>query len=267
MSQNNSNDKKAAMMPYIEEINKVEGFDPTPFAVEYADLKSGETRKRLPVVIRIALFRMKYLQGKIAVQAQPVNGGFVATARIYPNYKDAPDEFLAEASAFRSPLLDKPSVSPREWAQTAAVGVALRNAGFGVQFDVAGEDVVETMGDDINLTPNTTTETTVPASETVAPGTVSAENSVNTDEEYTVDPTFTDAAPKELSLEEMVEEAMKVPCPITKHNGKSLGEVLREDQNAIVWIATKFSGDEKIKEAAQLICDYAMAQTQEAANE
>ena len=158
MSQNNSNDKKAAMMPYIEDINKVEGFDPAPFAVEYADLKSGETRKRLPVVIRIALFRMKYLQGKIAVQAQPVNGGFVATARIYPNYKDAPEEFLAEASAFRSPLPDKPSVSPREWAQTAAVGVALRNAGFGVQFDVAGEDVVETMGDDINLTPNTTTE-------------------------------------------------------------------------------------------------------------
>ena len=30
-----------------------------------------------------------------------------------------------------------------------------------VQFDVAGEDVVETMGDDINLTPNTTTETTL----------------------------------------------------------------------------------------------------------
>ena len=265
MSQNNSTDKKAAMMPYIEDINKVEGFDPTPFAVEYTDLKTGETRKRLPVVIRIAIFRMKYNQGKIAVQAQPVSGGFVATARIYPSYKDGPDEFLAEASAFRSPLPDKPSVSPREWAQTAAVGVALRNAGFGVQFDVAGEDVVETMGDDINLTPNPTTETTAPTSGTVASGAEGTEKSVNTDEEYTVDPTFADAAPKELSVEEKVAEAMKVPCPITKHNGKTLGEVLREDQNAIVWVATKFSGDEKIKEAAKLICDYALAQ--EAANE
>lgn len=265
MSQNNSNDKKAAMMPYIEDINKVEGFDPTPFAVEYTDLKTGETRKRLPVVIRIAIFRMKYNQGKIAVQAQPVSGGFVATARIYPSYKDGPDEFLAEASAFRSPLPDKPSVSPREWAQTAAVGVALRNAGFGVQFDVAGEDVVETMGDDINLTPNPTTETTAPTSGTVASSAEGTEKSVNTDEEYTVDPTFADAAPKELSIEEKVAEAMKVPCPITKHNGKTLGEVLREDQNAIVWVATKFSGDEKIKEAAKLICDYALAQ--EAANE
>ena len=62
-------------------------------------------------------------------------------------------------------------------------------------------------------------------------------------------------------------EAMKVPCPIAKFNGKPLGEVLREDQNAVVWTATKFSGDNKIKEAAQLICDYAMAQAQESANE
>lgn len=34
MSQNNSNEK-AAMLSIIENINKVEGFDPAPFAVEY----------------------------------------------------------------------------------------------------------------------------------------------------------------------------------------------------------------------------------------
>ena len=33
MSQNNSNDK-AAMLAKIEGINKVAGFDPTPFAVD-----------------------------------------------------------------------------------------------------------------------------------------------------------------------------------------------------------------------------------------
>lgn len=38
MSQNNSNDK-AAMLAKIEGINEVEGFDPTPFAVDYTDLK------------------------------------------------------------------------------------------------------------------------------------------------------------------------------------------------------------------------------------
>ena len=59
MSQNNSNDKMA-MMPQIENINKIEGFDPTPFAIEYGDLSNGQTRKRLPVVIRIAMFRLKF---------------------------------------------------------------------------------------------------------------------------------------------------------------------------------------------------------------
>ena len=59
MSQNNSNDK-AAMLAKIEGINKVDGFDPTPFAVDYTDLETGEVRKRLPVMIQMAWFRMKY---------------------------------------------------------------------------------------------------------------------------------------------------------------------------------------------------------------
>ena len=49
------------------------------------------------------------------------------------------DQFLAEATASRGYLPDKPTVSPREWAQTAAVGIALRNAGFGLQFGAAGD--------------------------------------------------------------------------------------------------------------------------------
>ena len=48
---------------------------------------------------------------------------------------------------------------------------------------------------------------------------------------------------------------MNIVCPIAKFNGKTLGEVLREDQNAIMWTAIKFSGDEKIQEAATLICE------------
>ena len=46
MSQNNSNDK-AAMMAIIENINKVEVFDPAPFAVDFTDLNSQETRKQI----------------------------------------------------------------------------------------------------------------------------------------------------------------------------------------------------------------------------
>ena len=44
----------------ISSINAVEGFDPVPYAVDYTDLTTGETRKRLPVMIQIAWFRLKY---------------------------------------------------------------------------------------------------------------------------------------------------------------------------------------------------------------
>lgn len=82
MSQNNSN-AKTAMLAKLDSIHKVEGFDPSPFAVDYTDLNTQETRKRLPVMIQMAWFRLKYPEGRIAIQVSPGKDCFVATARIY----------------------------------------------------------------------------------------------------------------------------------------------------------------------------------------
>lgn len=245
MSQNNSNDK-AAMMAVIENINKVDGFDPTPFAVDFTDLNSQETRKRLPVMIQIAWFRLKYPEGRIAVQVTPAKDCFVATARVYPNYKDPVDCYLAEATASRGICEDKPSVSPREWAQTAAAGIALRNAGFGLQFAIAGEDFEQVAPDELGLMGGHHTESDGDG----------ADNSATTSEEYTV----IETPKKEPTPEERLASAMKVPCPITKYSGKTLGEVLREDPKAIKWVAEKFTGSDETKAAAQLICEYALQQ-------
>lgn len=242
MSQNNSNDK-AAMLAKLSSINQVEGFDPTPFAVEYTDLNTGESRKRLPVMIQMAWFRLKYPEGRIAVQVTPSKDCFVATARIYPSYKDGSDCYLAEATASRGPDASKPSVSPREWAQTAAVGIALRNAGFGLQFNAAGDDF-----------------------ETVAPdelGTMAIGAPTEAKQESMAEPSTASvppAEPRELSPEEKLQQAKNTPCPIQKFGGKTLGEVLEVDPNAINWVATKFTGDPEIKAAAKFICEYAMQQ-------
>lgn len=259
MSQNNSNDK-AAMMPYIENINKVDGFDPAPFAVEFSDLNNGEKSKRLPVMIQIAWFRMKYPTGRIAVQVTPVKDHFVATARIYPDYKDPAECFLAEATASRGYCNDKPSVSPREWAQTAAVGIALRNAGFGLQFNMAGDEIEDIATDELGVNTETTSDSAKPVSNEEPQ---SASESADT-EEYTVTETPVEA-PAELSYEDKVNAAMQVMCPIDKFSGKTLGEVLRLDPGAIKWTATKYSGDEKVKEAATLICEYALQQSEASA--
>lgn len=239
MSQNNSNDK-AAMLARIETINQVQGFDPTPFAVDFTDLNTNETRKRLPVMIQMAWFRLKYPEGKIAVQVTPSKDGiFVATARVYPSYKDPVEFYLAEGTASRGYLQDKPSVSPREWAQTAAVGIALRNAGFGLQFAMAGEDFED-------IAPNELGDSNAPA-QTAA--------EAPQEETYTVE----EPAPVELTPEQKLELAFQMPCPITRYNGKTLGDVLATDPNAIKWLATKFTGEEKIKEAATMICEYAIS--------
>lgn len=256
MSQNN---EKTASMSVIEKINEIEGFDPTPFAVEYTDLSTNEKRLRLPVMIQMAWFRLKYPEGRISVKVTPVNDSFVAAARIYPNYKDPVECYLAEATASRTYQADKPSVSPREWAQTAAVGIALRNAGFGLQFAATGDDFGDIepekmgMGDNNADTGNTDNPETT-ANKTETEKTEQPASDTPDESEYTVE------EPKELSPEEQLQQAMTMPCPITKFAGKSLGEVLTMDPNAINWVATKFTGDENIKKAAELICEYSLQQ-------
>lgn len=223
----------------LETINAVEGFDPIPLAVDYTDLATGETRKRLPVMIQMAWFRLKYPQGKIAVQVEPGHDCFVARARVYPNYQDAPENYLAEATASRGRCQDKPSVSPREWAQTAAVGIALRNAGFGLQFAMAGEDFSSSAPDEFTLDLDTpfTEESNLSGAQ----------------------PVSTSEPPKrEFSPEEQLEAAMKLPCPITKYSGKTLGDMLSIDPKSLIWIANKFTKSEEISAAAKLICEYAL---------
>lgn len=57
------NDGKQAALSAIQKINAVEGFDPTPLAVEYVDLNTQEKRSRLPVMAQLAWFRLKYPEG------------------------------------------------------------------------------------------------------------------------------------------------------------------------------------------------------------
>ena len=232
MSQSNSSDK-TAMLAKLDSIHKVEGFDPSPFAVDYTDLNTQETRKRLPVMIQMAWFRLKYPEGRIAIQVSPGKDCFVATARIYPSYKDPVDCYLAEATASRGPDASKPSVSPREWAQTAAVGIALRNAGFGLQFAAAGDDFADIASDELTIGETDTRQVPQPAKEP----------------EY---------EPVALTAEQKLEQAFQKPCPIKKYSGKTLGEVLAMDPNAIAWVANKYKDNQELSDAARLICEHAI---------
>lgn len=248
MSSQDSNQKEA-MIERISQINKVEGFDPTPFALELTDLNTMKVRTIIPVSVQIAWFKMKYPDGKIAVSVQNVRGDdrYIASAKIYAHYKDAVECYLAEGSAMKGRNPENPDISAIEWAQTTAIGVALRNAGFGLQFAVSNNEAMS--GEN--------------ASETVEP----EKKTKITEEEIPEEKSATKIEPevkKEPTLEERVQKAMELPCPMAKYRGLTLGDLLREDPKALDYMARKYQGDEKAVEAAKLICEFALKMQQSA---
>lgn len=243
MSTDNTKAKQAAMEA-LQKINAVEGFDPSALAVEYTDLNSAggsEKRLRLPVMAQIGWFRLKYPEGRIAISVTAGKDCFVATARVYPHYSAPVDQFLAEATASRGYLADKPTVSPREWAQTAAVGIALRNAGFGLQFGAAGDAFDMPAVDELGgiMWSGDPADASVGST---PPAPASSPKSAPVTQEPDLSP---------------FEQALKMPCPISKYNGKTLGEVLQIEPKALIWVANKFTGDPAISAAAKLICEEA----------
>lgn len=235
----------------LNTIHKVEGFDPAAYAVPYTDLNTGETRKRLPVMAQMAWFRLVYREGKIAVSVTPGKDCFVATARVYPSYKDPADSYLAEATASRSYDPSKPSVSPREWAQTAAVGIALRNAGFGLQFGAAGDDF-------LNLAPNELGITIDPIPTGAGMESISTPEAPDTTTTSAPEPVQPSAPKRELTPEEKFIQASSVLWPTKKHAGRTLGQVMQLDPSAMEWLANRYDRNPEASAAAKYMCEYAL---------
>ena len=246
-------ERRQAMLDMISNINKVEGFDPSVFTVEFTDMNTGNKRLRLPVLIQIAWFRLLYPKGKFDIKVTPGRDCFAATARVYFDYKDPVEAYVSEATASRGVCKEMPSVSPREWAQTAALGIALRNAGFGLQFEMAGESFSANAPDEFIMDlaegeiPGVTPSDGTGANTGAAPTTASTTEVKHEPE-------------RELTLEEKYQLALKVEYPLPKYKGRTFGDVLYLDPNAISYIATKYTGDPAVKEAAKVICEYAASQ-------
>ena len=243
----NNPNNAALQTSILNNIHKVEGFDPSVYAIDYTDLSTGETRKRLPVMAQLAWFRLVYPEGKIAISVASGHDCFVATARVYPSYKEPIDCYLAEATASRGVDPSKPSVSPREWAQTAAVGIALRNAGFGLQFGAAGDEYSPNAPNELNIV--------------IDPVPVPNGNAMGEVGQYSAPIPIPSEPPKELTPEEKYQMAANMQWPTKKHAGRTLGEVLQMDPTAITWLANKYSGNPEISAAAKFMCEFAVSHT------
>lgn len=152
--------------------------------------------------------------------------------------------YLSEATASRGADPSKPTVSPREWAQTAAVGIALRNAGFGLQFGAAGDEFT-------NQLPNE-------FSSDVTPVFPQVDVPVGDGFSHNQNSQPPSGVKKELTPEEKYQQACAVMWPNKKFEGRTLGEVLMMDPSAINWLANKYTNNPEASAAAKSMCEYAI---------
>lgn len=129
---------QAAMYDSVEAVrnlNSVEGFNPRDFMRVIQG--EGESAKYyLDVAFRKLWFRLKYPEGRISKRLLKLeNDMAVIEARVYLNYRDAEENFVANAFSHKFRADDSQFGNKFvELAETAATGRALADAGFGLQF-------------------------------------------------------------------------------------------------------------------------------------
>lgn len=120
--------------PAVAELNHVDGFDPKRY-MRTTSTEDGQGLY-LDVKYRKLWFRLKYPLGKIKKIFHTLNTEIaICEARVYLNKDDPEDQYVGSGTAQRFfKAGDKFGESYMESAETAAVGRALAEAGFGSQF-------------------------------------------------------------------------------------------------------------------------------------
>ncbi|EOS38329.1 hypothetical protein C808_02530 [Lachnospiraceae bacterium M18-1] len=125
----------------VAALNRVEGFNPIELARTLT--KEGqENELYLDVKYRKLWFRLMYPLGKIVSSIRSFTENMaIVEARIYLDKCDAEENYISNAFSQKFRTQD-PTFGDKflEMAETAAVGRALSDAGFGIQFADVGEE-------------------------------------------------------------------------------------------------------------------------------
>ena len=274
-------------MTAISELNRVDGFDPSRFMrrlTEVDDNGQPSERLYLEVAYRKLWFRLKHPEGAIRKFMREVNDQFaIMEARVYLDRRDPEESYIANAIVKRyfHPE-DKLGDKYLEIAETAAVGRALADAGFGIQFTDSSENpesgVVDSpIGVPYGMGVNTITGEVMHTPQTPAPATApAAQNSVSMaapipqvqpvqtasqTQPAPAVPAFTPEMPVEQILPMMTMQFAinyEVDCGVFK--GKRLGQVAQEKPQSLEWYVTSYRGNNNIlRAAAKFLLDKASA--------
>lgn len=118
----------------VAALHQVEGFDPRKF-MRLIQKEDQSSRYYLDVAYRKLWFRLCYPEGKIVKTIRSITAQMaIVEARVYLNKNDPDDSYVA--NAFAQKFHEDSEIGQKyvELAETAAVGRALSDAGFGLQF-------------------------------------------------------------------------------------------------------------------------------------
>lgn len=119
----------------VKNLNGVDGFDPRKY-MRIIQEEGGRVTYYLDVAFRKLWFRLKYPEGKIVKKILKLTEQVaIVEAKIYLNRSDGEENFIANLFAQKYFSAENMFGSKYvELAETAAVGRALTDAGFGLQF-------------------------------------------------------------------------------------------------------------------------------------
>ena len=260
------------------ELNKVEGFNPLDYARQITD-GNGNTSLYLDVQYRKMWFRLANPNGKIVKKICNFDGNLaVVEAKVYLDKNDSEENFVSNAFAqrFADPSNVEYGSRYLESAETAAVGRALADAGYGLQFCAEPDMLLvdspqnfpqmpspPTMNNSapsptMNSTappynaPNSTSQYNMPMSNRNQYG-VPANNGYHqpynapyqNNMQYATPsaPAYNENMPaEELARQMSYEDAVKLIYPCNgNHKGQTLGQIAIEDFSCIEWIVNNLS--------------------------
>ncbi len=235
----------------INSLNAVEGFDPSAFLRKLQNEK-GEEQLYLDVKYRKLWFRLKYPLGKITKRIIKLENDYaIIESRVYLDRNDNDESYISCAIAQRwrseDDIYGKRYV---ETAETASVGRALADAGFGIQFsEPEGEKDLNPV--DSPITISNSTNNTVPIADESLPDNIHT-TSTNKKE-------ISESMPVEDIMNIMtVDDAKNLVVPMGFYKGKTLGELCIEKPSAINWYIDSYSGKNNIlRAAAKILIDAA----------
>ena len=271
-------------MSAVTELNHVEGFEPKELMREIGEEENKQLY--LDVAIRKLWFRLKHPLGMIHKKIVQMTEQFaIVEARVYLEKGDSEDCFISNAFAQRHFSSGNEFGSKYlELAETAAVGRALADAGFGSQFADSECDIDPEQADaGVPLTVDTTVDLSDEQAEVVpnsgetasaaaiipitpdiadkipsANAEVTSVNGIKFQSKESahipfepVQPSYDSKTDVNTILSQMtLDEAKNYVVTMGAHKGKKLGVIAVEDPKDLQWYINNYRGPDNILRAA-----------------